>query len=50
MRKMTEKQLKKWEQSRDIGQEILQGVDVQQPGAVGLTPALRASSGRWPGA
>ena len=26
MRKMTEKQLKKWEQSRDIGQEILQGI------------------------
>ena len=26
MKKMTEKQLKKWEQSRDIGQEILQGI------------------------
>jgi len=26
MRKMTEKQLAKWEKNRDIGQEILQGI------------------------
>ena len=26
MRKMTEKQLAKWEKSRDIGQEILKGI------------------------
>ena len=35
MRKMTEKQLKKWEESRDIGEEILQGVRDLKAGRVG---------------
>ena len=35
MRKMTEKQLKKWEQSRDIGQEILQGIREIKAGRIG---------------
>ena len=35
MRKMTEKQLKKWEQSRDIGQEILQGMREIKAGRIG---------------
>ncbi len=35
MRKMTEKQLKKWEQSRDIGEEILQGVRDIKAGRIG---------------
>ena len=35
MRKMTEKQLTKWEQSRDIGQEILQGVRDIKAGRIG---------------
>lgn len=35
MKKMTEKQLKKWEQSRDIGQEILQGVRDIKAGRIG---------------
>ena len=35
MRKMTEKQLKKWEQSRDIGKEILQGVRDIKAGRIG---------------
>ncbi len=35
MRKMTEKQLKKWEQSRDIGQEILQGIRDIKAGRIG---------------
>ena len=35
MRKMTEKQLKKWEQSRDIGQEILQGIRDIKAGRTG---------------
>ena len=35
MRKMTEKQLKKWEQSRDIGAEILQGVRDIKAGRIG---------------
>ncbi len=35
MRKMTEKQLKKWEQTRDIGQEILQGIRDIKAGRIG---------------
>lgn len=35
MRKMTEKQLKKWEQSRDIGGEILQGIRDIKAGRIG---------------
>ena len=35
MKKMTEKQLKKWEQSRDIGQEILQGIRDVKAGRIG---------------
>ena len=35
MRKMTERQLAKWEKSRDIGQEILQGVRDIKAGRVG---------------
>ncbi len=35
MRKMSEKQLKKWEQSRDIGQEILQGMREIKAGRIG---------------
>jgi len=35
MRRMTEKQLKKWEQSRDIGQELLQGIRDIKAGRIG---------------
>lgn len=35
MRKMTDKQLAKWEKSRNIGQEILQGVRDIKAGRVG---------------
>ena len=35
MRKMTEKQLRKWEQSRDIGGEILQGIRDIKAGRIG---------------
>ena len=35
MRKMSERQLAKWEKSRDIGQEILQGVRDIKAGRVG---------------
>ena len=35
MRKMTEKQLKKWEQSRDISDEILQGIRDIKGGRIG---------------
>ena len=35
MRKMTEKQLKKWEQSRDISDEILQGIRDITGGRIG---------------
>ena len=35
MRKMTEKQLAKWEKSRDIGQEILKGVRDIKAGRTG---------------
>ena len=35
MRKMTEKQLKKWEQSRDIRDEILQGIRDIKGGRIG---------------
>lgn len=35
MRKMTEKQLVKWEKSRDIGQEILQGIKDIKAGRIG---------------
>ncbi len=35
MKKMNEKQMKKWEQSRDIGQEILQGIRDIKAGRIG---------------
>ena len=35
MRKMTDKQLAKWEKSRDLGQEILQGIQDIKAGHVG---------------
>lgn len=35
MRKMTEKQLKQWEQSRNIGKEILQGIRDIKAGRIG---------------
>jgi putative transcriptional regulator len=35
MKKMTERQLAKWEKSRDIGQEILQGIRDIKAGRVG---------------
>ena len=35
MRKMTEKQLKKWEQSRNISDEILQGIRDIKGGRIG---------------
>ncbi len=35
MRKMTEKQLGKWEKSRDIGQEILKGIRDIKAGRIG---------------
>lgn len=35
MRKVTEKQLAKWEKSRDIGKEILQGIRDVKAGRVG---------------
>ena len=35
MRKMTEKQLTKWEKSRDLGQEILQGIRDIKAGSIG---------------
>ena len=44
MRKMTEKQLAKWEKSRNIGQEILQGIRDIKAGRVGR----RYSAGSYP--
>ena len=44
MRKMTEKQLAKWEKSRNIGQEILQGIRDIQAGRVGR----RYTAGSYP--
>ena len=35
MRKMTEKQFAKWEKSRDIGEEILQGIKDIKAGRIG---------------
>jgi putative transcriptional regulator len=35
MKKMTERQLAKWEKSRDIGQEILQGIQDIKAGRIG---------------
>ena len=35
MAKMTEKQLAKWEKTRDVGQEILQGITDIKAGKVG---------------
>jgi putative transcriptional regulator len=35
MRKMTDKQLAKWEKSRDLGQEILQGIRDIKAGRIG---------------
>jgi len=44
MRKMTEKQLKKWEQSRDIGKEVLQGIRDIKAGRIGR----RYTTGSYP--
>lgn len=44
MRKMTEKQLAKWEKSRDIGQEILKGVRDIKAGRIGR----RYTTGSYP--
>ncbi len=44
MRKMTEKQLKKWEQSRDVGQEILEGLRNIKSGRIGR----RYTAGSYP--
>ncbi|MDP2605527.1 MAG: helix-turn-helix domain-containing protein [Deltaproteobacteria bacterium] len=44
MRKMTEKQLAKWEKSRNIGQEILQGIRDIKAGRVGR----RYTTGSYP--
>ena len=35
MRKKTDKQLSKWEKSRDIGQEVLQGIQDIKAGRIG---------------
>jgi putative transcriptional regulator len=35
MKKMTERQLAKWEKTRDLGQEILQGIQDIKAGRVG---------------
>ena len=35
MKKMTERQLAKWEKTRDIGQEILQGIQDIKAGRIG---------------
>lgn len=35
MKKMTERQLAKWEKTRDIGQEILQGIQDLKTGRIG---------------
>ena len=35
MKKMTERQLAKWEKSRDLGQEILQGIQDIKAGRIG---------------
>ena len=35
MKKMTEQQLAKWEKTRDIGQEILQGIQDIKAGRIG---------------
>ena len=44
MRKMTEKQLAKWEKSRDIGQEILKGIRDIKAGRIGR----RFTTGTYP--
>ena len=44
MRKMTEKQLTRWEKSRDIGQEILQGIRDIKAGRIGR----RYTTGSYP--
>ena len=44
MRKITEKQLAKWEKSRNIGQEILQGIRDIKAGRVGR----RYTAGSYP--
>jgi len=35
MKKMTERQLAKWEKTRDLGQEILQGIQDLKAGRIG---------------
>ena len=44
MRKMTEKQLANWEKSRDIGQEILEGIRDIKAGRIGR----RYTTGSYP--
>ncbi|MCE9641229.1 MAG: helix-turn-helix domain-containing protein [Betaproteobacteria bacterium] len=44
MKKMTEKQLAKWERSRDIGQEILKGIRDIKAGRIGR----RYTTGSYP--
>ena len=44
MRKMTDKQLAKWEKSRNIGQEILQGVRDIKAGRVGRRYTIESYS------
>ena len=42
MRKMTEKQLARWEKSRNVGQEILQGIRDIKAGRVGRRYTARS--------
>ena len=42
MRKMTEKQLVKWEKSRNLGQEILEGIRDLKAGRVGRRYTARS--------
>lgn len=44
MRKLTEKQMAKWEKSRDIGQEILHGIRDVKAGRIGR----RYTTGSYP--
>jgi len=42
MRKMTEKQLAKWEKSRDIGKEILEGIRDIKAGRIGRSHTVES--------
>lgn len=44
MRKLTEKQMAKWEKSRDVGQEILHGIRDVKAGRIGR----RYTTGSYP--